>query len=73
MKEKEEELQTWSTHYVSFIRTTQIHLPDRTTRNLPPLPSKTPLVISLSGSGARGDASEAVKVSSNSKLSAYNV
>lgn len=40
-----------------------VHLPDRTTRNLPPLDGPPPVLLSLSGSGARGNASEAKIVS----------
>lgn len=36
-----------------------VHLPDRSTRNLPPLAGLPPLLFSLSGSGARGNASMA--------------
>lgn len=40
-----------------------VHIPDRTTRKLNPLPEPWPMVLSLSGSGACGDASKAVEVS----------
>jgi len=53
-----------------------IHLPDRTTRDLPPVLGSMPLVISLSGSGARGPASEAIKLSgydgASRKIAEYN-
>lgn len=43
----------------------QVHLPDRTTRNLPPLDGPLPMVLSLSGSGGRGTAADAKRVSCN--------
>lgn len=40
-----------------------VHLPDRATRSLYPLPGPWPLILNLGGSGARGPASEAETVS----------
>lgn len=40
----------------------QVHLPDRTTRGLAPLTAPPPLLLSLSGSGARGPANESALV-----------
>ena len=40
-----------------------VHLPDRATRGLYPLPGPWPLILNLGGSGARGPASEAETVS----------
>lgn len=40
-----------------------VHVPDRVTRNLPPLDGPPPLVLSLSGSGGRGTAADAKRLS----------
>ncbi|KAL8277418.1 hypothetical protein RQP46_010140 [Phenoliferia psychrophenolica] len=37
----------------------EVHLPDRSTRSLAPLPGPPPVLLNLSGSGARGNASQA--------------
>lgn len=42
-----------------------VHLPDRTTRSLPALTDPPPLLLSLSGTGARGVAADAPMVSAD--------
>lgn len=49
----------WSESALPF---KQVHVPDRVTRNLPPLDGPPPLVFSLSGSGGRGTAADAKRV-----------
>ncbi|KAL7007241.1 hypothetical protein EMMF5_003080 [Cystobasidiomycetes sp. EMM_F5] len=53
-----------------------IHLPDRTTRSLSPLTTPPPVLLSLSGSGARGPASQAAVLSgydgASRKIQEYN-
>jgi hypothetical protein len=47
---------------IQLIDQAQVHQPDRTTRKLAPLAGPLPLILSLTGSGSRGSAEEAIKV-----------
>lgn len=50
-----------------------VHPPDRETRGLYPLAEPWPMILSLSGSGGRGPASEAETVSCSTALAHYSL